>query len=543
MKFTPEEIIKRVDRLDADRANYSTFWQDVAKYIVPRKAYITRSRTPGEKYAYDVYDSTAIQANLVLAAGLHSYLTNPNSRWFSLRVQDEELNKSAEVKEWLSDTEDRLFNVLNASNFNQQIHELYLDMGAFGTACMYEEEDPNDGVRFYTRDIAEIYLCENEKEKVDTVYRKFTLTARQAHEKWGEKAGEVVKLFMDKKQYDKTVTFIHCVTPRYERDISKESSANMPFESTYIEVSKKHTVSESGYLEFPYFTPRFNKNSNDVWGSSPGMVSYADIKMLNEIVKVVIRAAQKVVDPPIVLPHDGFLLPIKYGPGALNFRLKGNPTDKIEPLMSGQRIDIGLEIISDYRNLIKKNYFVDLFLLLADPARKDMTATEVMQRVEEKMLILAPVLGRLMNEFLDPLIQRTFNILWRQGRLMQPPAQLQDVPYQIEYISPLARSQKLDQMKSINNFLVLIQNIAQVKPDVLDNVNEDEVVIEIQDLYGINPKFVRDRVEVEQIRAARAQAIEKQNQLAMIQQGADALKTGAEADATMAASKKGGTNG
>jgi len=404
---------------------------------------------------------------------------------------------------------------------------------------MYEEDDPLDGVRFYTRDIAEIYLCENEKEKIDTVYRKFSLTAKQAYEKWGEQAGEKVKGFMEKKDYDKPVVFIHCVSPRHERDISKDNDLNMPWESVYIEVSKKHVVSESGYLEFPYFTPRFNKNSNEVWGSSPGMVSYSDIKMLNDIVKVTIRAAQKVVDPPVVLPHDGFLLPIKYGPGALNFRIKGRPDDKIEPLVTGQKIEIGLEIINDYRNLIKKNYFVDLFLLLADPARKDMTATEVMQRVEEKMLILAPVLGRLMNEFLDPLINRTFAILWRQGKIAQPPAQLQEVPYQIEYISPLARSQKLDQMKSINNFLQLIQNISVVKPDVLDNVDEDEVVMEIQDLYGINPKFVRSREDVQKIRQARAEMIEKQNQMAMIQQGADALKTGAEADATVAQSKKG----
>ena len=539
MNFSPEEIVKRVDRLDAERRNYANFWQDISKYVIPRKAYITLKKTPGRKYAYDVYDSTAMQSNLILAAGLHSYLTNPNSRWFSLRVQDEELNKSAEVKEWLADTEDRLFNILNASNFNQQIHELYLDMGCFGVACMYEEEDPTDGVRFYSRDIAEIYLCENEKEKIDTVYRKFTLTARQAYEKWEDKAGEVVKTHMERKDYDKPVTFIHCVSPRYERDVSKDSAGDMPFESIYIEVSKKHLISESGYQEFPYFTPRFNKNSGEVWGSSPGMVSYADIKMLNEIVKVTVRAAQKIVDPPIVLPHDGFLLPIKYAPGALNFRLKGNPQDKIEPLISGQRIDIGLEIINDYRNLIKKNYFVDLFLLLSDPMRKDMTATEVMQRVEEKMLILAPVLGRLMNEFLDPLINRTFAMLWRQGRIMQPPAQLQDVPYQIEYISPLARAQKLDQMKSINNFLVLIQNMAQVKPDVLDNVNEDEVVMEIQDLYGVNPKFLRNREEVEQIRQARAEAQAKQNELAMIQSGAEALRTGAEAEAIVAETGKG----
>ena len=416
-----EEIIKRCGKLDGDRQNYASFWQDVAKYVIPRKAYITRTRTPGAKYDYDVYDSTAMQSNIVLAAGLHSYLTNPNSKWFSLRLDNEELADNAEVKTWLDDTEKRMYNQLNASNFNQQIHELYLDLGAFGVACMYEEEDETDGIRFYSRDISEIYLCENEKEKIDTVYRKFKMTARQAYEKWDEQAGEVVMEAMEKKEYDKMIEFIHCVAPRYERDVNKEDSKNMPFESTYVETSKRYIVNESGYREFPYFTPRFNKNSGEVWGSSPAMVLYSDIKMLNEMVKVLIRSAQKQVDPPLVLPHDGYLLPIKYGPADLNFRLKGSADDKIEPLVTGANISIGLEIISQWQNIVKKGYFVDLFLLLADPARKDMTATEVMQRVEEKMLILAPVLGRLMNEFLDPLIHRTFNILWRTGKIMPPP--------------------------------------------------------------------------------------------------------------------------
>lgn len=528
-----EDIVKRVNQLDSERQNYASFWQDVAKYVIPRKAYITRTRTPGAKYDYDVYDSTAMQANIVLAAGLHSYLTNPNSKWFSLRIQDEQVNENAEVKTWLADTEDRMYNLLNSSNFNQQIHELYLDLGTFGVACMYEEEDPIDSVRFYSRDIAEIYLCENEKEKIDTVYRKFKMTARQAYEKWGDLAGEVVKKAMEKEEYDKKIDFVHCVEPRYQRDTTKDDATNMLFQSTYIESSKKHLISQSGYREFPYFTPRFNKNSGEVYGSSPAMVLYSDIKMLNEMVKVMIRSAQKQVDPPLVLPHDGYLLPIKYGPAALNFRLKGSADDKIEPLATGANISIGLEIIQEWQAIVKKGYFVDLFLLLADPARKDMTATEVMQRVEEKMLILAPVLGRLMNEFLDPLINRTFAILWRNGKLLPPPASLQGMPYQIEYISPLARAQKLDQMKSINNFLALISQIAIVKPDVVDNMSEDVIVKDVQELYGVNPKYIRSEDEVAAIRQARAEAVAQQQQMQQLQAGANIVKTGAEADATM----------
>ena len=529
-----DDIIKRVNKLHAERNNYATFWQDVAKYVIPRKAYITRVKTKGSKYDYDIYDSTAMQSNLVLGAGLHSYLTNPNSRWFSLMTEDEELNNESEVKDWLSDTEERIYNTLNTSNFNQQIHELYLDLGCFGVGCMYEEEDEITDVRFYSRDIGEIYIVENEKEVIDTLFRKFKLSARQAFEKWGDEAGDIVKAFIDKKDYEKEVTFIHAVYPRHERDVGKKDSINMPFASVYLEESKKHIITESGYEEFPYFVPRFNKNSGEVWGSSPGMVSYSDIKMVNTMCKTMIRAAQVAVDPPLVLPHDGFLLPIKYGPRALNFRTKGTYQDRIEPLITNLNLPIGLEMVNEYRNTIRKNYFVDLFLLLADPARKDMTATEVMQRVEEKMLILAPVLGRLMNEFLEPLISRTFNILLRKGKLLPPPdAIMQNPKYVVKYISPLARAQKLDQMKSINNFLMQIAQIAQVQPEIIDKVNADNVVDEIQDLYGVKPEFVRDEEEVGAIREQRAQAQAQAQEMALLQQGAQAGKDVAQIDKTM----------
>jgi hypothetical protein len=153
-----------------------------------------------------------------------------------------------------------------------------------------------------------------------------------------------------------------------------------------------------------------------------------------------------------------------------------------------------------------------------------------MQRVEEKMLILAPVLGRLMNEFLDPLINRTFNILYRQGKILPPPASLEGLPYEIEYISPLARAQKLDQMKSINSFLTLIAQIATVKPDVLDNINEDNVVADIQGLYGVNPKYLRDKEEIKAIREQRAQQLQAQQELALMNQGAEIAQTATQAE-------------
>jgi len=525
MENTADGILKRFETLKNERSTYESFWQDLAKYVLPRKAYVTSPRTPGEKYAYDVYDATAIQANLVLAAGLHSYLTNPASKWFALSTEDSRTMKNSDVKEWLSDTETLIYDTLNGSNFSQQIHELYLDLGTFGTGCLYEEEDPQDIVRFYSRPISEIYIAEDDRERVDTVYRKFKLTARQAFEKWGDAAGEEVKKAIEAKKYYDTFDFVHCVTPRYERDVSKSDATNMPYVSYYISYTNRKLISESGYNEFPFFVPRFNKHNDDVYGSSPAMVAYSDIKMLNEIDKTIIRAAQIAIDPPLSVPNDGYMLPIKWAPRGINYKLRASADDKIEPLLTGVNLPVGFEMEEQRRTAIKKAFFVDHFSLLAE--KQNMTATEVAQRVEEKMLILAPTLGRLMSELLDPIITRTLNILIRAGRVLPPPQGLD--AYKIEYTSPLARAQRMEDIKAINNTIAMIVPVAQAIPEVLDKINGDVFVDTVAGINKVPPEMIRDEDEVGELRQARAEQQQAMMQMQAAQSIAETAKTGTDA--------------
>ena len=525
MQKVVDGILNRLETLKSERSSYESYWQEIGKYCIPRKAYITKTRTPGERYSADVYDSTAIQSALVLAAGLHSYLTNPASKWFALSVNDMEVDKSKELDEWLTGAENTIYNVLNGSNFSQQIHELYLDLATFGTACIYEEEDPKDIVRFYSRAIGEIYISEDDRERVDTVYRKFKMTARQAYEKWGDDAGEEVKKAIENKKYYEHIEFVHCVMPRYERDASKEDSANMPWVSYYIEYNKRRLISESGYNEFPFFVPRFNKHNDDCYGSSPAMVSFPDIKMLNEMDKTIIRAAQIVIDPPISVPHDGYIMPIKWAPRGINYKLRASADEKIEPLITGANLPVGFEMEEQRRTAIKRAFFVDLFMLLAD--KQNMTATEVAARVEEKMLILAPTLGRLISELLDPIITRTLNILLRNQLIPPPPMELDS--YKIEYTSPLARAQRMEDIKAINNTIAMIAPIAQGIPTVLDKINADKFADEIASINKVPPGIIRDENEVNEIRKARAEAAEAQMQMQALQGAATIAKTGSEA--------------
>lgn len=505
-----DEIVSRFEKLANERYTWESHWQEIAEYVLPRKAEITVRRTPGEKRTRNLYDTTAIRANQILAAGLHGYLTSPGTPWFTLRLQDYDLmQKSRDVKLWLKDAERKIMAVLNFSNFNSQIHELYLDLGAFGTACMYEEEDPVRVVRFDTRPISEIYIAENANGVVDTVFRKFIMTARQAYQRWGRDAGEAVAKAIEKNKPEEKFEFLHAVFPREDFHPGKAGAKNMPWASVYIELSSRHLISEKGYEEFPYFVPRWLKSSSEIYGRSPAMTALPDIKMVNEMAKTIIKAAQKVVDPPVVLPHDGFLLPLKLTPGGINYRTSPNPNDRVEPLITGANIPVGLNYKEVRRQAIREAFFVDLFLMLAQ-RKAEMTATEVLERVEEKMIILGPTLGRLMAELLTPIITRTFNILSRKGIIAPPPPELEGQEYIVEYVSPLARAQRAAEVGAITRLFLTVTPLVQIQPEVVDNIDGDRIIRHVADAIGAPPEILRSDDEVQALRQQRVQMMQQQ---------------------------------
>ena len=535
MSAEGNRIIKRAEQLEAQKANWMQHWQDCAYYTMPRNAYVNRYRVRGELLPIDIFDSTAIHANQTLAAGLHGYMTNPSSRWFSLGLQNRTLSNDQEIKTWLKIVEQKIFDTLNTSNFNQVIHENYQELGTFGTSIIYEEADDEEIVRFYARPIGECSLEEDHRERVNEVYRRFELSAVQAFGRWGKEAGKAVVEAYNKEQYERKFIFYHAVMKRDMFKAGSKTSENLPWASYYVLKDGHEIISESGYHEFPFFTPRFNKVTGDVYGYSPTMVSLADIKMLNAMSKTIIKSAQKIVDPPLVLPHDGFLLPLNTNPGKINFQLKGTYQDEIRPLATGGNIPVGLEMEEQRRMSIKKHFFVDLFLLLASQTG-NMTATEVNQRVEEKMLILGPSIGRLMNELLDPIIYRTFGILSRKALLPAPPLKLQGQPLLVEYISPLAKAQRISEINSLLGVLSLAGQMAQVLPAVVDKIDGDKAMDLAADIYGTDPRLIRDEKMVAAIREQRAKAEAAQAQALQLQAMAKAGKdAGAAAESFNAA--------
>ena len=277
--------------------------------MMPRKADVTKRRARGDKRMEQVFDSSPIQAVELLAASLHGMLTNPSTPWFTLRFKDEEIENDDEAKLWLEASTDAMYTAFNRSNFQQEIFELYHDLITFGTAAMFIEEDDDDMIKFSTRHINEVFIAENDKGRIDTIYRKFKISARAAIRQFGDVSTAISKI-NQRSGYDE-VNIIHAVYPRNEYNPDKQDKKNMPFESVYYEEGSLDELSVSGFKEFPFVVPRYLKASHEIYGRSPAMTALPDVNMLNEMAKTTIKAAQKQVDPPLLVPDDGFILPVK----------------------------------------------------------------------------------------------------------------------------------------------------------------------------------------------------------------------------------------
>ena len=512
-------LLSRFDRLQGQRENWETHWQEVADYMQPRKADVTKRRARGDKRMEQVFDSSPIQAVELLAASLHGMLTNPSTPWFTLRFKDEEIENDDEAKLWLEASTDAMYTAFNRSNFQQEIFELYHDLITFGTAAMFIEEDDDDIIKFSTRHINEVFIAENDKGRIDTIYRKFKISARAAIQKFGEAVSADVQTKAKKDPYEE-IEILHAVYPRSDFNPNKRDKANMPFESVYMEYKNGNELSVGGFREFPFVVPRYLKASNEIYGRSPAMTALPDVKMLNEMSKTTIKAAQKQVDPPLLVPDDGFLLPVRTVPGGLNFYRSGT-RDRIEPLNIGANNPLGLNMEQQRRESIRAVFYVNQLMMQQGP---QMTATEVIQRNEEKMRLLGPVLGRLQSELLKPLIDRVFAVLLRNNMLPQAPEFLSGRDVEIEYVSPLAKAQKSTELQSIMRAVEILGSLANVAP-VFDYVNFDNLVKHLADIVGVPQKILKTQ---SQVNAERQQAQPQQQEMQQMQQLQQVAKAGGD---------------
>ena len=521
-------IKKRCSSLESSRQTWEDHWQDILDYVMPRKADVTFVRSKGEKRIEVLFDSTAITANNLLAASLHGTLTSPSLPWFTLKLRDEELMNERDVQLWLEDSGRRMYDTFNETNFNTEVHELYLDLCSIGTGALFVEE-ANEGfekgaIHFNTLHIAEYFIQENVNGKVDTLYRKYKLTARQAIEEFGEEnVGEKI-IEASKNKPDKQFNFIHAVEPTidYERATGK-AGTKLPYHSCHCCVEDKMIVRTGGYNEFPYLVPRWSKATGEIFGRSPSYNALPDIKTLNKAVEIGLKAWAKAIAPPLLVQDDGVIGRVRMTPAGITVvRSDG----AIKPLQIGSNWQITDMKENRLRTAIRQAYYSDQLQLQEGP---QMTATEVQVRYELMQRLLGPTLGRFQSEFLNPLIERVFGIMVRANAFMPTPEIIGNRKMDIEYVGPLARSQRMEESIAIERLYQLAMNVGQIDPAIMDNINHDEAIRMRAKLLGVPKTVLRGLDEVMEMREAKAQQQAQMMQQQMAQQQAQTALTQGQA--------------
>jgi hypothetical protein len=503
--------IQRHSELKSERHMYESLFQECFDHFLPRKADIVAKRSPGQKHNRPMlFDSTGIQANELLSATLSSGLTNPQTTWFFLTTGDEKLDRDDEVRLWMADTLLRLHAIINGSNFHSENHEFNLDLGAIGNGCMFVEEDDSTVVRFAARHIAETWIDENSTGMVDTLYREYEQTARQLVHAFGEKNVPAKIARMAKEPGDQQkFRVLHVIEPR-EMKGKKAGPKGYAFASKYILCEDEATLEEGGYREQPFMFARWGKASGEKYGRGPGQTALPDMKMLNLMKKTTIEGAQLTIRPPHVLPHDGYLLPIKWVPGGTIYAKAGHNTDSIKPLLQNARIDFGIEFVRMVQKQVMEAFMVERFQL---PNGPQMTATEVMQRTDVMYRYMGPMLANLQHQYLRPLIDRVFAIAYRKKLIATAPEALQGKDVSVRYSSPVAKAQRASDGQSIMNAIQAAAPFIQADPAVLDNLDGDEALRHIAEIYGVPERILRARSQIQNMRQARQVQQQKMQQM------------------------------
>lgn len=513
-----KQIKERMNMLKADRANFETQWQEIADYMYPRKNTVNTYKSAGEKRNLQILDSTGMNSLELLAGALHGMLTNPNALWFELTTGNSALDKDDTVRIFLQEVTRTIHNTLNNSNFQTEVHEMYMDLCGFGTAAMLIEEDDERDVRFSSHFIGKFFICEDHLGQVNQIYREWEWTADKIINEFGaENCHPKVRDSFEKGKNEK-FKVVHAVYPRSY--VPGPDDSGLAFVSQYVLIDHDHELRTGGFEEFPYVTPRWAKATGEIYGTSPAMIALPEVKVINKMEEIVLNGAAKVIDPPIELPDDGYVLPIITRPGGINYKRSG--TDSIKPIFNDTRIDFGFEIQNRKRTKIREAFYVDQLQLQQGPM---MTATEVLQRTEEKMRLLGPMLGRQQSEFLRPLVDRVFAIMFRRGKIPREaiPPVLAGAKLDVRYSSMIAKSQRVSEGQSILRSIEAAAPFLQMDPNAIDLIDAEKAVKVIAEIYGMPQEIIRPLAMVQQIRQQRAEAQQAQMQAQQEMQEADMM--------------------
>jgi len=539
-----DELIQQYEEQLGARRNFESYWQTLHDYFYLESTDINKSYSPGNEIDPSfLWDSTTMECSDVFASGFMNYLTPPASKWAGLRHRDPELANNKAVNQFLSDVNDEVSYALNRSNFYDQMFPAYKSSGVYGTAVIFEEEDADDDIRFYNLPVKQVVIVEDSRGRVCKYYIEFEYTAEQAEGRWGREAlsQEMQREVQEGKGRSKKHKFLLFIGERYRRDIQKEDKRNLPIEAIWVDVEGRRVIDESGYNEFPAFCHRFDKRPFLAWGFSPAMKALPFARMLNAMAKTNLRTMMKNTDPPIAAPHNAFIAPFNMNPRAINYYKKTAMDTGKDVFAFGNFGDpnVGLQAVEYYSMKVKALMYHDVFLAFNN-ITKEMNNPEIMERINEKMTLLGPAVGRYLDEVISPVYQRTIGILYRRGRLPEPPIEMQMNPnYEIDFLGMLAQAQRRAELNTLVTGLSMIGQVAQYSPEVLDKISPDKIVDETWAITGAPVKVLRDDDEVQRIREGRAEQLMRQQELLNVKEGSEVAKNAGAAEASFSKAREG----
>jgi len=532
-----KEAMITLAAMRSDRSSWDAEWRDLGDLVMPRSHRFNASETNrGGKRSTKIVDGTATFSLRTLSAGMMSGVTSPARPWFELTLPDKELAKHPPVKSWLWEVTKTLRSTLLGSNVYRALPSLYSQIGLYGTAAMTALEDDDKGVRFYNHPIGSFLLAQNDRLMVDTFAREFMMTARQLLKRFGpDNVSRNVHQLMESNNGEERLPVIHMIRPNPDADPDKLHAKHKAFTSRYFEADRTDGgfLSEGGFDEFPTMAPRWDTTGEDIYGSDcPGMVALPDIQQLQFQQKRKAKGIDKQIDPPMTGPtsmrnsratiRSGDITYIDTREGQQGFRAAHEVRFQLEGVLND---------IYELKQSVRRSYYEDLFLMMAtDPRTQPPTAREVAERHEEKLLALGPVLERLNDELLDPLIDRVFAIALRRGMLPPPPPELEGAELAVEYVSIMAQAQKLVGVSSVDRLLNVAGGIAQFSPDVVDKINSDRAIDIYAEMLGTPPDLIRSEEEAAEIRQQRAEQQQQQQQAEQAQMNANTAETLSKTD-------------
>lgn len=536
-----QQVMTRMQQLVQAKTPWNGIYQDIADYVLINREDMKQTKSDGKEQGRVVYDDTPLASLQLFVDGIYGYMVSPSIQWFRLAMGDPVVDENPEVKAWLQDTEARLYSAFRESNFYDVVRGFIEDGVGIGTGVMYAEEDiDNRRISFSSLHPGEVFVAQNKYGKVDTLYRKFKITARQVVQRFGEdKVSQSLKETY-KNNADTEVWIVHAVYPRKDRDTTKQDNVNMPYISAWVEPSSEalssgHLLDEGGFIDFPYIVWRYKTTGKEIYGRCPAMDALVSIKKLNKMSKSLIARAQLEAEPPwnINSEDEGN---VEYRPRGKNYY--SDPLKKIEPITIGGSYSVSAEERQGMREQVESHFRTEVFFALSRTER-DITATQAIGIQAEQAAILAPSLGRMTSEGFSPIIDRMFALELSAERIAPPPpallAYIEETGQQISvvYLGPLVQAQqKHFATAGIQRGIEGVLPIMEIQPEsVIDRIDWDEVTQETLEASGFPQTAIKTDEQVAEIRQARQAQQQAQQQADAMLNMTEGIKNMADADA------------